>query len=102
MATTSSKGFSKDEDRQKNLAVVGASIITVLSPATPTPEPTILPTQTPTPTAGPDGVTTDTDDGDQTNTVEPPEESGIALWIIGAFVVLVIILGVSYFILRRR
>ena len=94
-------GILKDEDRQE-FAVVGASIITVLSPATPTPEPTILPTQTPTPTAGPDGVTTDTDDGDETNTEEPPEESGIALWIISAFVVLVIILGGGYFFLRRR
>ena len=94
-------GILKDEDRQE-FAVGGASIVTVLSPATPTPEPTFTPTTTPTPTAGPDGVTTDTGTGDETNTEEPPEESGIALWIISALSVLVIILGGAYLFLRRR
>ena len=97
-------GVLKNEDKEES-PVGGSSRVTVLSPATPTPEPTILPTQTPTPTAGPDGVTTDTGTGDETNTEEPPEGSsvgpGIGLWI-SALSVLVIILGGAYLFLRRR
>ena len=100
-------GVLKNEDKEES-PVGGASRVTVLSPATPTPEPTIAPTQAPTPAAsvGPDGVTTDTGTGNETNTEDPPERSsagpGIVLWIISALSVLVIILGGGYLYLRRR
>ena len=96
-------GVLKNEDKEES-PVGGASRVTVLSPATPTPQPTIAPTQAPTPAAsvGPGDVTTDTGTGNETNTEEPPEESGIIFWIISALSVFVIILGGAYLFLRRR
>ena len=96
-------GILKDDDRQE-FAIGGASIVTVLSPATPTPEPTIAPTQAPTlaASAGPNDGTPDSGAPDETGGEEPLEKIEIIPLIIGAFVVLAIILGGGYLFLRRR
>ena len=94
-------GILKDEDRQE-FAVGGASIVTVLSPATPTPEPTFTPTTTPTPAAGSDDVTPDAGDEGETDEEEQSDSLEILPWIIGAIVVLAALAGGAYLFLRRR